>query len=128
MLSLYFSDKKMQEGMNEDEFLQLIDEKKHKKASLSRCIICQKEKRNESLTSTENRRSSILSPSKLLKDDLLADLDAEEVNSIQYHLTLFKLALRQVFPIYSLEAVEPIFTRFCDFNHNYVSYLPILRF
>ena len=72
--------------MNEDEFLQLVEEKKRKKANLCRCIVCQKDKPTESLTSTENGRSNILSASKLLKDDLLADLDAEEVKSIQYHL------------------------------------------
>ena len=49
------------------------------KANLSRCIICQKDKRTESLTSTENGRSNILSTSKLLKDDLLVDIVAEEV-------------------------------------------------
>ena len=72
--------------MNEDEFLQLAEEKKRNKANISRCIICQKDTRTESLTSTENGKSNILSASKLLKDDLLAALDAEEVNSIQYYL------------------------------------------
>ena len=69
-----------QKVMNENEFLQLVEEKKRKKANLSGCIICQKDKGTESLTSTENGRF------KLLKVDLLADLDAEETNSIQYHL------------------------------------------
>ena len=62
--------------MNEDEFLQLVEEKKRKKSRSFPMHICQKDKHTESLTSTENGRSNILSASKLLKDDLLADLDA----------------------------------------------------
>ena len=69
-----------QKVMNENEFLQLVEEKKRKKVNLPGCIICQKDKGTKSLTNTENGRI------KLLKDDLLADLDAEEVNSIQYYL------------------------------------------
>ena len=45
--------------MNEDEALQLVEDKKRKKVNLFRCIICQKDKRSENLTSTENGRSNI---------------------------------------------------------------------
>ena len=72
--------------MNEDETLQLVEDKKLKKVNLSRCIICQKDKRSENLTSTENGRSNIRTASDALKDDLLADLDDEDIDSICYHL------------------------------------------
>ena len=72
--------------MNEDEALQLVEDKKRKKVNLSRCIICQKDKRSENLTSTENGRSNICTASDALKDDLLADLDDEDIDSICYHL------------------------------------------
>ena len=72
--------------MNEDEAMQLVEDKKRKKVNLSRCIICQKDKRSENLTSTENGRSNIRTASDALKDDLLADLDDEDIDSICYHL------------------------------------------
>ena len=72
--------------MNEDEALQLVEDKKRKKVNLPRCIICQKDKRSENPTSTENGRSNIRTASDALKDHLLADLDDEDIDSICYHL------------------------------------------
>ena len=68
--------------MNEDEALQLVEDKKRKKVNLSRCIICQKDKRSENLTSNENGKSNIRTVSDALKDDLLADLGDEDIEYV----------------------------------------------
>ena len=56
--------------MSADRSLQLIGDKKRKKVNLDRCIICQKDKRSENLTSTENGRPNIRAASTILQDDL----------------------------------------------------------
>ena len=82
-------------------------------------ITCQKDKRTESLTSMENGRPSILSASKLLKNDLLANLDAEEVNSIQYHLkACYKSYILQSKRAESLQETDSTADEDKDFEEN----------
>ena len=69
-----------------DSSLQLIGDKKRNKVNLARCIICQKDKQSENLTSTENERSNICAASTILQDDLLSDLDENDINAAKYHL------------------------------------------
>ena len=49
-------------------------------------VACQKDKRSENLTSTENGRSNIRAASAILQDDLLSDLDENDINAVKYHL------------------------------------------
>ena len=72
--------------MSADSSLQLIGDKKRNKVNLDRCIICQKYKRSENLTSTENGGSNIRAASTILQDDLLSDLDENDINAVKYHL------------------------------------------
>ena len=69
-----------------DSSLQLIGDKKRKKVNFDRCIISQKDKRSENLTSTESGRSNICAASTILQDDLLSDLDENDINPVKYHL------------------------------------------
>lgn len=64
----------------------LVHGPERRKADVQRCIICQKVKRSETLTSTENGRLKIRNASELLQDGILSDLNENEINQIQYHL------------------------------------------
>ena len=74
--------------MSADSSLQLIGDKKRNKVNLDRCIICQKDKLFENLTSTENGKIkySCSICNTILQDDLLSDLDENDINAVKYHL------------------------------------------
>lgn len=90
--------------------LQLLDEEtKRKKANLGKCIICQKDKRSETLTSTENGRSQICTASSVLQDGLLSDLSEEDIAGIQYHLkACYKPYVLRSKRVTAVEEDEPI--------------------
>ena len=57
-----------------------------RRGTKSTLVVCQKDKRSENLTSTENGRSNIRAASVILQDDLLSDLDENDINAVKYHL------------------------------------------
>ena len=56
---------------------------------LSKCILCQKDKK-ENLTSTENGRCKLQTASKVIQDGLLSHFEEGRLSDIKYHLVCFK--------------------------------------
>ena len=56
---------------------------------LSKCILCQKDKK-ENLTSTENGRCKLQTASKVIQDGLLSHFEEGCLSDIKYHLVCFK--------------------------------------
>ena len=52
---------------------------------INKCILCQKEKRSEKTSSTENGRQKIKDASMKMNDSLLINLNDSEQNQIRYH-------------------------------------------
>ena len=76
---LFLQKDTFQEVMNEDGFLQLVEEKKKPIFPDA----------SSALMSTENGGIQHSICVQVVKDDLPADLNAEEVNSIQYHVKAY---------------------------------------
>ncbi len=69
--------------------LPLLDDKE-KPFSINECIICQKEKKKEKLTGTENGRRNLSLSAAKLKDEMFKEIEKHDVTEIVYHTTCYK--------------------------------------
>ena len=65
--------------------LTLITTHVQREKDINKCILCQKEKRSEKTSSTENGRQKIKDASMKMNDSLLINLNDSEQNQIRYH-------------------------------------------
>ena len=54
------------------------------------CIICQKNKSTEKLSSTDNARTKLLTASKKFKDVLFGKFNSNNILSVKYHSSCYK--------------------------------------
>ena len=66
------------------EPLQLVQQNV-KKININLCIICQKSKPREKLSSTDTGRNKLLSASNILKDGLFDEFNDNDMSSVKYH-------------------------------------------
>ena len=71
------------------ESLQLVQENVKKK-NLNLCIICQKNKSTEKLSSTDNGKTELITASKILNDGLLGKFNDNNTLSVKYHCSWYK--------------------------------------
>ena len=72
------------------ESLQLV-QKNVKKKNINLCIICQKNKATEKLSSTDNGRKKLLTTaSKILKDGFFDKFNDNNILSLTYHCSCYK--------------------------------------
>ena len=64
--------------------LQLVQQNV-KKININLCIICQKSKPREKLSSTDTGRNKLLSASNILKDGLFDEFNDTDMSSVKYH-------------------------------------------
>ena len=70
--------------LKEMSSLQLVQQNV-KKININLCIICQKSKPREKLSSTDTGRNKLLSASNILKDGLFDEFNDNDMSSVKYH-------------------------------------------